>query len=130
MNTPSVRRQLAALFLALLSVVAFSAAAYADCLSDFAPGGDDCHEPVETECEHHASGDCLVSVGACEGLDGEALSGERKLDEAETGAEPVAVIAESHVAPAPDWRSPPRISDTAFLNDQRDLHLRLVTFLE
>lgn len=130
MDIASARRQLAALFLALLSVIAFSGAAFADCLSDFASLGEDCHEPVETECEHHAAGDCLASVGACEGFDDEAVTGERKLDEGDSGTEPVAIATDELAAPRPGWRSPPRIPDNPFLNDQRDLHLRLVTFLE
>lgn len=134
MDIASVRRQLAALFLTLLSVVAFSGSALADCLSDLLAADGDCHEVQVDECEHHAAGGCLGLSASCDEPRAEVVTPERKLlspgASSETGAEPAAGPPVNGGPPAPGWRSPPTLPTTSFLPDTRGLHLLLVRFLE
>ncbi|MCP1727557.1 hypothetical protein J2T60_001557 [Natronospira proteinivora] len=123
-----VARQLAALALCLLTLMAFSTQVLADCLAEMPANGDDCHETVMSDCGHHMADQACMSAADCGQAEQAVPAGERKQDR---DAEPDPLLTVPATGPPPASQ-PARLPATLYTyqsNDRR-CYLHCCRFLE
>lgn len=129
MDSVSVRRQLAALLLSLLVLVAFSGSVLADCIMPPADMPDtDCHEVMESDCSHHAAESACLDALECLDAGPVLVPGERsEPDDHKPDAGPPA--AATGPPPTQDRIDTSPVLSSR-LSDSRQLYLNTCRFLE
>jgi len=128
-NRASVKRQLAALMLSLLALVAFSGSVLADCVDALSePVTDDCHGMAMTDCPHHHAGEACLEAADCNDGDDGLILAERKQDR---DIQPDAVAPVLSTGPPP---RPARIAEYprsfSYIPHARQRYLECCRFLE
>ena len=132
MDRASVKRQLAALFLSLLALVAFSGSVLADCMAAFADvpemAESDCHEAMNADCAHHMADSACMEAVDCGNAEPVLLSGERK--KAQDQEPDLLLLAETTGPPDPRIPAPETALSSSRTPDSRQLYLSFCRFLE
>ncbi|MDQ2070343.1 hypothetical protein [Natronospira bacteriovora] len=129
MQPVDTRRQLAAMMLSLLALVAFSGSVLADCVDALSePSVGDCHEAAMVDCPHHHAGEACMEAADCHGGEEALIPGERKQDR---DAQPDLLPLLPATGPPP---TPVRISEhprsPSYRLSQQQCYLACCRFLE